>query len=171
MYTIEEIKRILIESDFDEFKKALDEYDVHERDKFGKTILHYYIETMKDLPIDFREVFEELFKRGLDVDEKQLKGPFKRSYLHMAVNQNKFDLFNYLLSKDPDVNSVDANGNNIISTAVINYNKDEESFGFYIKELLKRKADPDQKNNYGISGKEVALETSNSTVGKFFKDN
>ena len=78
----------------------MDEYDVHERDKFGKTILHYYIETMKDLSIDFREVFEELFKRGLDVDEKQLKGPFKRSYLHMAVNQNKIELFNYLLSND-----------------------------------------------------------------------
>ena len=148
----------------------MDEYDVHERDKFGKTILHYYIETMKDLSIDFREVFEELFKRGLDVDEKQLKGPFKRSYLHMAVNQNKIELFNYLLSKDPDVNSVDANGNNIISTAVINYNKNPESFGHYINELLKRKADPDQKNNYGNSAKKTATNVGNSDVGKFFQD-
>ena len=66
--------------------------------------------------------------------------------------------------------TVDANGNNNISTAVINYNKNPESFGHYINELLKRKADPDQKNNYGNSAKKTATNVGNSDVGKFFED-
>jgi len=170
MYTIEEIKRILIKSDFDEFKKALDDYDVHERDKFGNTISHYYLNTLKDLKLDFKQVFDELFERGIDIDDKQLKGPFKRSILHMAAIQNNSDLFDYLLSKNPDVDSVDANGNNILITAVNQYNKDVNIYGHYIKELLKRKANPNLVNNHGYSVIAVVKDTSNSDVGKFFED-
>jgi len=170
MYTIEQMKEKLLKSNFDDFKKALDNYDIQQRDQFGNTILHYYSGHVNDLSLNFKDVYNEVLARGIDIDDKQSKGIFRRSFLHMAVIQNDIELFDYLLTKNPDVNTVDANGNSVLGTAVFNYTKDESAFSHYIEELLKRDADPDLENNHCVSAKALAERIANSDVRKFFKD-
>jgi len=43
MVNLELLNQILFSSDFEKFKEALEQYNIHEQDSHGKNILHYYI--------------------------------------------------------------------------------------------------------------------------------
>jgi hypothetical protein len=74
MNTIEEIKKILIESDFDKLENALNGYNIHEHDKFGNNILHYYLNlihnTKNEKHLNSEKVIDEFINRGLSINEK-----------------------------------------------------------------------------------------------------
>nr|WP_292015367.1 ankyrin repeat domain-containing protein [Chryseobacterium sp.] len=107
-------------------------------------------------------------EKGLDINEKQTTGPFQRTPLQMSVVLNLKEIFDFLLEKGADVNSVDANGNTILFNAVFNYNKDHESYGYYISTLLKNNADPAVKNAHGVSALSLSQDIANSDINKYF---
>jgi ankyrin repeat protein len=72
------------------------------------------------------------------------------------------------MGKGADVNTIDINGNSIISDAVMNYYKDKENYEYYIIKLLEKGADPKIKNNYGINAIELANSIANYDVKKYF---
>jgi len=170
MKTIEEIKKILLLSDLNKFKYSLNEYNIYEHDKFGNDILHYYLINIKEISLDFKDIFNELLNRGIDINSKQPKGQYQRSYLQMTVVFNLKDIFDFLINKGANVKSTDANGNSILSDAVYNYFKDQSIYGYYINTLLNKGADPFQKNNYGVSAYSLAQNIANYDVKKYFEN-
>jgi ankyrin repeat protein len=169
MKTIEDIKKILITSNTDELAKALNEYNVNEHDKFGNDIFHYYLINAKELTINYKDFFNLLIKRGVNVNSKQPIGQFQRSYLQLAVVMNLKEIFDFLISKGADVNSTDANGNSMLFNAVMSYWQNRDNYGYYIKKLLDKGANPFQKNNYGHSAYSLAFAFDNSDVKKYFE--
>jgi ankyrin repeat protein len=168
--TIEDLKQVLITSNFLALKNALTDYNINERDKFGNDILHYYLLHAKDLSLNYQDVIDELINRGININSKQSVGKYQRSYLQMSVVLNIRDVFDFLLSKGADVNSTDANGNSILSDAVMNYPKDQDNYGYYIEKLLNDGANPFQENNYGVSARSLALSIANYDVKKYFEN-
>ena len=170
MYTIEDIKNILLTSDTEEIFSALDNFNVNEQDKFGNNILHYYLTSLKniDKKISFEDFIDNLINKGFNINQKQTLGAFKRSPLQLAVFLNLKDNFDLLISKKADIDSIDANGNTILSTAVMNYHKNKDNYGYYITTLLNLGANPNIKNAHGISASSLAKSISNSDVSKYF---
>jgi ankyrin repeat protein len=170
MKTIEDLKKVLLTSNFLEFKNALADYNINEHDKFGNDILHYYLLHVKDLSLNYKDVIDELINRGININSKQSIGQYQRSYLQMSVILNIKYVFDFLLSKGADVNSTDANGNSILSDAVMNYLKDKDNYGYYIEELLKNGANAFQENNYGVSAHSLVSSLSkDNDVNKYFE--
>jgi hypothetical protein len=171
MKTIEDLKKILLLSDFTELKKALYEYDICEHDKFGNNILHYYLLHTKDISLDFKDIINELLGRGISINSKQSTGQYQRSCLQIAVILNIRDIFDFLINRGADVNSTDVNGNSILSSAIFNYLKDRINYGYYIKVLLDNGANPFQKNNYGISAYSLVYNLAHDNdVNKYFEN-
>lgn len=166
MKNIEELNTILFSSDFIKFKDALNDYDIHEEDNFGNNILHYYIKESKNLSINYKDVIDSILSKGLDINQKQSKGNFKRSPLHLAVFMKMEEIVNYLIELGADVNSTDANGNSILFTSVMFY---RDQNGFFIEKLVERGANINQENNSGISAFSLANSIDNSDVKKFFR--
>lgn len=170
MNTIDNIKEILLKSDFNKLKESLNNYNINEHDKFGNNILHYYITQSKNLKLNIKDTIDELLARGININEKQTLGQFKRSALQMSVVLNLKEIFDLLISKGAEVNSADVHGNSILNSAVFNYFKDNNNYGYYITELLKHGADPLQENDYGISSYSLANSISNNDVKKYFSN-
>ncbi|AYN04387.1 hypothetical protein [Flavobacterium sp. 140616W15] len=63
---IKDLKLVLINNSFEEFKKALEDFDINEKDNYGN-ILHYFIgggfsnENSKK----YKEIIDLLIKKGL----------------------------------------------------------------------------------------------------------
>jgi ankyrin repeat protein len=168
-YSIEDMKRIILDSTEKEFMEKLEEYNIFEQDKFGNDIVHYFINNIKDIKIDFDKIMDKLLEMGLDINTRQKTGNFQRTYLQLSVVINNRNIFEYLIRNGADVNTIDKNGNNIISDAFIYYGKDENNYEYYIKTLLEKGADINHKNNYGVSAKELADSIANYDVKKYIK--
>ncbi|GHU68970.1 hypothetical protein AGMMS49983_21940 [Clostridia bacterium] len=168
MNAIDDIKKILRNADFTQFKEAIYDYNINEFDKFGNNILHYYVLNSKDISLDCREVIGFLLSSGIDINTKQPSGQFQRTPLQQAVVMNLRDIFDFLLTKGADVNATDRNGNSILSNAVFNYLKDKPNYEYYINSLLEYGADPHKENNYGHSAYASANQYDNSDVRKLF---
>ncbi|WJS95695.1 ankyrin repeat domain-containing protein [Flavobacterium johnsoniae] len=166
MIRIEELSRILFNSNFIEFKETLTDYNILEVDNFGNNILHCYIKESENLKMSYKDVIDIILSKGLNINQKQSKGNFKRSPLHLAVFMKLENIVNYLIELGADVNSTDANGNSIIWTAVMFY---RDQNGFFIEKLIKSGANINLENNNGISAFCLANSISNSDVKKFFK--
>jgi ankyrin repeat protein len=167
MKSIDELTAILFSSDFLKFENALHDYKINEKDNFGNNILHYYIKESMNLDFDYKEIIDILVSKGIDINEKQSKGAFKRSPLHLAVFMKLKNIVNYLLELGADVNSTDANGNSILWTAVMWY---RDQNGYFIEKLINSRADTNLKNSNGISAFSLAQSFSNSDVIKFFEN-
>ena len=144
----------------------LDNYDIKGFDKFGNNILHYYLKNEEAFKLEWDKIIPEILKRGLDIDEKQSTGQFGRSPLHMSVFFKRKEITEYLINSGADVNSTDANGNSILSTAVYWYQGQD---GFFIELLINRGADVHLENNYEISAISLARSISNYDVAKYFE--
>jgi hypothetical protein len=165
MKNIESIKLILLKSNFKEFESALEDYNIKEFDTNGNHILHYYIKESPNLKLEYKAVIDLILSKGLDINEKQSKGPFRRSPLHISVFMKLRDITDYLIKLGANINSTDAAGNSILMTAVLWY---REQNGYYIEKLINSGADLYQKNNHGKCPILSAYEIDNNDVKKFF---
>jgi ankyrin repeat protein len=144
----------------------LNNYDIKSFDKFGNNILHYYLKNEQSFKLKWDKIIPEILIRGLDIDEKQSKGVFGRSPLHMSVFLAQKEITEYLINSGADINSTDANGNTILSTAVM---WDREHDGFFIELLINCGADVHLENNYEVSAISLARNIANYDVAKYFE--
>jgi ankyrin repeat protein len=174
MKTIEEMKGVLINHSENDFINELINYNIFEQDKFGNDIVHYLINYLNDnnknIEIDFIKIIDILLEMGLDINTKQKKGPYQRTYLQLSVVINNRKIFDYLVEKGANVNSIDINGNTILHNAVKNYLKDTKNYEYYIRKLLEKGADPIIKNNYGINVIELVNSFKNNDIRKIFNE-
>lgn len=171
MLQIEDLKKVIVNLNFSELREALENYNIKEQDKFGNNILHYYLNFLnnnREAGNDFKNIIHAFLKKGLDINEKQITGPFQRTPLQMSVVLNLREVFDFLLEKGADINAVDANGNTILFNAVFNYNKDNENYGHYITTLLKNNADPTIENSHKVSALSLSQSIANTDVSKYF---
>ncbi|SHG43318.1 ankyrin repeat domain-containing protein [Pedobacter caeni] len=114
---------------------------------------------------DYKEVIDLILSKHLDINQKQLKGNFRRCPLHLALVMKLRDVATYLIALGADVNSTDGYGNSILSTAVMGYRNEDDCF---VQKLIDCGADIHHKNNYGVSPIQLAYSIANSDVKKFF---
>lgn len=170
MKTIEEIKLLLLNSNYEILKEALNDYDINSFDSNGNNILHYYINSNESVKIKSELVLDLFVLKGIDIDQKQIKGAFKRSPLHISVFIKQQEITDYLIKLGADINSTDGNGNNILMTAISRFNFGENG-GYFIEKLINLGADINQENNHGISAKTLALRyDKNEGARKFIPD-
>jgi ankyrin repeat protein len=165
---IDELKIVFLKSDLKLLKSAMKDFEINQQDKFGNNILHYYIKNKKEVSYDISKVFSLFLSKGLDIDNYQATGNFRYSPLHLAVFLNSKEIFDVLIENDANVNAKDINGNSVLSSAVFNYSKDKENYGYYITKLLELKADINSENNYGVTPITLAKSIANSDVSNFF---
>jgi ankyrin repeat protein len=168
-YSIEDMKKIILDSTEENYMEKMENYNIFEQDKFGNDIIHYFINNTKDIKMEFNNIMDKLLKMGLDINTKQKTGNFQRTYLQLSVIINNRNVFEYLIRNGANVNAIDKNGNNIIFDAFMNYNKDKNNYEYYIKTLLEKGADINHENNYGVSPKELANNIANYDVEKYIK--
>jgi hypothetical protein len=168
-YSIEDMKKIILDSSENDFMEKLENYNIFEQDKFGNDIVHYFINHAKDIKMDFNKIMDKLLAMGIDINTKQKTGNFQRTYLQLSVVVNNRNVFDYLIKNGSDVNTLDKNGNNIIFNAIINYGKDQNNYEYYIKTLLEKGADINHKNNCGVSPKELINTIANYDLKKYIK--
>jgi ankyrin repeat protein len=119
----------------------------------------------KSFILTWNILIPEILNRGLNINQTQSQGAFGRSLLHLAVFLKEKEITAYLLNHGADINSIDTNGNSIISTAVIRYDGD----GYFIELLINRGADVYLKNNYEVSAIGLARSIANNDVSKYFE--
>ena len=167
MKTIEDIRLLLFNSDYESLKEARDDYDINSIDSSGNNILHFYLLQYKSINIEWKLVLDLFISKKIDINAKQLKGGFKRSPLHIAVLQNQKEIANYLISLGAEIDSTDANGNTILSTAVMWWDRIDDDY--FVKTLIEKGANINQENNHGRSPKMSALENDgNEEIHKYF---
>lgn len=166
MYSINEMKQVLLNSDFEKFEKMLENYNINEFDKFGNNILHFYIKEQERINVDYKKIIDVLMNRGLDLEGKTSNKYIFGTVLQLAVSMKKKDIFDYLLGLGANVNATNSYGNSILTTAVMNYNNDDD--GYYIKKLIEHKANVYQENNKGISPISLVYSFDNNDVKKYF---
>lgn len=168
MKTIEEIKLELLNLNYEVLKEEINDFDINSFDSNGNNILHYYIQSNESVKIKPQLVLDLFVSKGIDINQKQTKGAFKRSPLHIAVFMKLKDITNHLISLDAEINSTDANGNNILMTAISRM-KFGENGEYFVKKLIENNADINQLNNHGRSAKMSALENDgNEEIHKYF---
>ena len=150
----------------EKLQNFLNSYDIKSFDNFGNNILHYYLKNIQSFKLTWDTVIPEILNRGLDINERQSKGAFQRSPLHMSVFLKQKEITEYLIGLGADINSIDANGNTIITTAVTWY---REQDGFFIELLINCGADIYLENNHGISAISLARSIANYDVAKYFE--
>lgn len=165
---IDNLKIILLESDLAKLEESLKEYQINEYDKFGNSILHYYLKPRKNEKISFQVVMDIFLKYGANINQKQEDKQFGYSLLHLALITKNLEAFNYLIEKGADVNAQDINGNSILSSAVFNYNRDTDFYTEIINKLIEKGANIYLENNYGVSAYSLANNIA-SDVKKFFQ--
>ena len=150
----------------EKLKSFLDNYDTKSFDTNGNNILHYYLNNEKSFKLKWDIIIPEILSRGVDINQKQSKGAFGRSPLHMSVFLKQKEIAGYLINSGADINSTDANGNSIVSTAVMWY---REQDGYFIELLINHKANIYLKNNHGVSAISLARDIANNDVAKYFE--
>lgn len=155
------MKLELLNSNSDNFIQDLTDYDINSKDKYGNNLLHYYIMNNKEITFPANMIISELIKKGLDINEKRKD---RRSVLYLSVQYQLKDVFELLLNLDAEIDAQNVNGNTPLWEAVMQYQGDS----FFIVQLLKKGANPDIENKYGVSPKSLANTIANTDVSKFF---
>ena len=94
---------------------------------------------------------------------------FGNTALHLAVMEQQYEAFSYLIEKGADVNAQNTHGNSVLSVAVFNYKKNPSLYyNKMIEILLKHNANPHLTNQYNVSAHSLAHSIGNSDVKKFF---
>lgn len=168
MITTEELKTILLKGDLAVLKIALKNYNINECDKFGNTILHYYLKLKTPIGLSAKEVIEVFLENGVAINQTQKDKQFGNTALHLAVIGQQYEAFSYLIEKGADVNAQDIHGNSVLSVAVFNYKKNPPLYSEMIETLLKHNANPHLANQYDITAHSLAHSIGNTDVKKFF---
>ena len=93
---------------------------------------------------------------------------FGNTTLHLAVMEQQYEAFSYLIEKGADVNAQNTHGNSVLSVAVFNYKKNPPLYNKMIEILLKQNANPHLTNQYNVSAHSLAHSIGNADVKKFF---
>lgn len=109
------------------------------------------------------ETVVQLVELGVDVNAQDSQG---WSALHFAAQSLSTDCARLLLEAGANVNARDSFGNTPLSRAVFVYQGD----GDLIELLRKAGAEPNLKNNHGVSPVDLARSIANHDVAKFFTD-
>lgn len=163
MKTIEEMKLELFGDNLDKFVQSLIDYDIKSKDKYGNNLLHYYIMNCDEIVHPADVIISEFLKNGLDINDKRKDG---RTALYLSVQYQLKEIFVILLEHGADLDLQNVNGNTPLWEAVVQYKGD----GFFIEHLLKKGANSEMVNNYGVSPKSLAKTIANNDVRRFFLD-
>jgi ankyrin repeat protein len=109
-------------------------------------------------------LIKRLLEEGVDVNEVDNNG---WSALHFASRKSSPEIVKLLLNKNAIVDIKDSNGNTPLFNAVFECRNGN---GQIIKLLRAAGADPNNKNNYGISPLELAKQITNYNVKQYFED-
>ena len=93
---------------------------------------------------------------------------FGNTALHLAVMEQQYEAFSYLIEKGADVNAQNTHGNSVLSVAIFNYKKNPSLYNKMIEILLKHNANPHLTNQYNVSAHSLAHRIANADVKKFF---
>jgi len=93
---------------------------------------------------------------------------FGNTALHLAVIEQQYEAFSYLIEKGADVNAQNTHGNSVLSVAIFNYKKNPSLYNKMIEILLKHNANPHLTNQYNVSAHSLAHSIGNADVKKFF---
>ncbi|WP_312697560.1 ankyrin repeat domain-containing protein [Sphingobacterium mizutaii] len=137
---LEAIKKSEIEMVKDHYSNL----DINKPDRFNRTLL------MNAILYGELELADWAINRKANVNHQDKKG---LSALHIAVERNQFQLVSFMLRKGVDVDLQDHFGNTALWRAMMD-NVDVNII--YI--LFQYQADPDLKNNYGISARDLLSE-------------
>ncbi len=137
---LEAIKKSEIEMVKDHYSNL----DINKPDRFNRTLL------MNAILYGELELADWAINRNANVNHQDKKG---LSALHIAVERNQFQLVSFMLRKGVDVDLQDHFGNTALWRAMMD-NVDVNII--YI--LFQYQADPDLKNNYGISARDLLSE-------------
>lgn len=127
--------------------------DINERDKSGRTILHYAA-TRPEI-----EVIRKILEYGADVNAKDRSG---ETPLHMACREGRLEIVEELIASGSKPDEKDSDGNTPLFRAVYSYSGD----GRIIQTLLKAGADMNAKNNHDGSPLELARLIASTDVLK-----
>jgi len=164
MYTIEEIKKAILSSTFDEFDMLLKEYEINEFDKFGNTILHYFIKNQKAIALNTNDLLGLFYKNGININATPPKS-HNKTPLYLAVAYKSKDIFDFLLNHGATLDIVDDFGNSPLWRAVMDYRNNDS---FFIESLLSNGANKELNNTKGISPVGLANIIANYDSKKFF---
>ena len=93
---------------------------------------------------------------------------FGNTILHLAVMEQQYEAFSYLIEKGADVNAQNTHGNSVLSVAIFNYKKNPSLYNKMIEILLKHNANPHLTTQYNVSAHSLANSIGNADVKKFF---
>jgi ankyrin repeat protein len=130
--------------------------DINMKDKDGRTLLFYAILTHN------YDIVELLISHNCDLNIRDNLG---WTPLHYAVQEDLLEITKLLLDKKADINIVDNYGNTPISRAVFN----SRGRGEIILLLRAYNANPNIKNNSGVSAIDLANKIANFNVIQFFE--
>jgi uncharacterized protein len=152
----DDAKSLLYKNDFNGFVALVGKFEnLNFVDKDGKTILVYSILHNNQLFLKY------LIERGVDVNLADGNG---WSPLHFSVNEYLVGITQLLLDKGAKVNAQDNFGNTVLWRAVFS----SKGRGEIIEILLRSGANPQIKNNFGVSTLDLANTIDNYNVKQFF---
>ncbi|MGL5275632.1 ankyrin repeat domain-containing protein [Myroides sp.] len=165
---IYELKKVIIQADFELLKESLEEYNINENDKFGNNILHDYLNYIfrlkSEIPNNCFDIIELFIEKGIDLDARQSKGSFRRCPLHQVVSMNRRELFDFLISKGANVNNMGPNDGTVLLTAIDGILRDRVNSEYYVKRLLELGADPFKESKNGVSAYSFAVMITDTDV-------
>ena len=167
MITIDELKKEMLQQDTLSYKNFLQDFDIKQCDNYGNNLLHYYIKSHKSFKHEAEDLIPILLEKGIDINAAQSKGD-QRNPLMMAVIVKSLKIVKLLLQHNADLNIQDKYGNTALGISVIMYRSEKDAA--VLQCLLKNGADPDLKNNAGISPRIVAGRTVNHKISTFFEN-
>lgn len=143
----------------DAFLKEVEKLDIKATSTSGTgmNILQYAITALPDLTVPFRELLKICVAKGLNLESKNKEG---LTALHFAVAHKRLDPLRALIEMGAKIDPVDNDGFTPLYLAVSTYSGEPELLEI-VRELLRKGADPNKKNNSGVSAKDFA-----NTVGE-----
>ncbi|CAM1371728.1 ankyrin repeat domain-containing protein [Tenacibaculum xiamenense] len=122
------------------------------KDDRGRSLLHWAVACKQ------KEVFDLLIKKGIKLNgmDKQERIP-----LHVAVQFNNVEYFNYLIELQPNDNWQSLYGISLIELAILNRNKE------LTKKLITSGIDINTKNKRGSTALEISQRMGTDHISKF----
>ncbi len=155
---MKDISILTLSSDIEEFKKKLQKGgDIDAVDRYKRTILMYAAADAKP------EFVELILKYNTNINLQDTNG---WTALHFAAQSRSTEIAKMLIDSGAKVDIPEVHGNTPLSIAVFN----SKGEGDLIKLLLSSGADPNKKNNYGVSPLNLAKSIANYNVAKFFEN-
>lgn len=156
-YTLSPIFLAQMNNDIAAIKKMVQQgVDINTKDHLCRTLLMYAV---TDNQLD---LVNELIKLGIDVNAQDKQG---FTALHVAAIYQNVKIAKCLVAHGAILEAKDGWGNTPLQRAVF-YSKGK---GDVIKFLLKKGANRNSKNNYGISPLSLAENIGNYNVKQFFE--